>query len=53
MSPCITRKATAAELAELDKLPKPREPIHYDRRPIFRRGDKGHIKTAGSGWYVR
>lgn len=50
MSPCITRKATQAELAEVDKLPKPRKPIHYDRSPVFRRRDKNCMRVAGSGW---
>jgi hypothetical protein len=53
MIPCTVRQATAQELAEADKLPKPKKQPYYDRSQVFRRGNKGHMKTAGSGWQSR
>jgi hypothetical protein len=53
MSPCKVRQATAAELAEANKLPKPKKPIHYDRSPVFRRRDKNSMRVAGTGWQSR
>jgi hypothetical protein len=53
MSPCTVRQATPDELAAVDKLPKSKKPIYYDRSPVFRRRDKGQHKIAGSGWQFR